>query len=452
MREHEQLSRERTGRTACNAHPGMWLQESRVTRHGWRLHGWRLWVSVAIAITATLLLIAQDQETLRVESPVATTDAGFVDYMASLVGAPVDHGEYTPLRNGDEVFPAMLDAIRQARTRISLESYIYQDGAVGDRLTHELMAAAARGVTVRMVLDAFGSSTLSLESRRRLPEAGVTLKWFNPLRPWTVEETNYRTHAKILVVDGAVAFTGGIDIADHWLGHAEDPAHWRDTQFKVTGGAVSALEAAFFSNWLESGGGSVPVLDPPPDEPSGRARSVVIWSNPTAGASNVKLLYLLSIAGARRTIDIQSPYVILDESTRWSLDRARERGVRIRILTEGDMTDARPVKYASRYDYQALLDSGFEIYEFTPTMMHVKAMTVDGVWSVIGSANFDNRSFELNDELTVAVSDKKLAAQLIADFDADAVRSKKLEATSWRNRSILQKSREYFWSFFGEIF
>jgi len=417
-----------------------------------RVRGWRLWVLVAIGITATLLLIAQDQDTLQVQSPVAATEHRFTEYVASLVGAPVDHSEYTPLRNGDEVFPAMLDAIRQARTRISLESYIYQDGVVGDRFTHELMAAAARGVTVRMVLDAFGSSTLSRESRRRLPAAGVALKWFNPLRPWTVEETNYRTHAKILVVDGTVAFTGGVDIADHWLGRAEAPANWRDTQFKVTGGAVRALEAAFFANWLESGGGSMPVLDPAADEPPGHARSVVIWSNPTAGASNVKLLYLLSIAGARQSIDIQSPYVILDESTRWSLDRARERGVRIRILTEGDMTDARPVKYASRNDYQGLLDGGFEIYEFTPTMMHVKAMTVDGVWSVIGSANFDNRSFELNDELTVAVFDRKLAAQLIADFDADAARSKKLDADSWRRRSILQKSREYFWSFFGEIF
>jgi cardiolipin synthase A/B len=408
-------------------------------------------VLVAIAITATLLLVAQDQETLRVESPVAATDARFADYVASLVGAPVDDGEYTPLRNGDEVFPAMLDAIRQARQRISLESFIYEDGEVGDQFTRELVGASRRGVTVRVVLDAFGS-TLSHESRDQLQSAGVTFVWFNPLRPWTIEETNYRTHRKILVADGEVAFTGGIGFADHWLGRADRPEHWRDTQFKVTGAAVRALESAFYENWLESGGGSVPALDPAEDEPPGRARSVVIWSNPTAGASNVKLLYLLSIAGARRTIDIESPYVILDESTRWSLDRARERGVRIRILTESDLTDARPVKYASRYDYQALLESGFEIYEFTPTMMHVKAMTIDGVWSVIGSANFDNRSFELNDELTVAVSDKTLAARLIADFEADAARSKKLDAESWRDRSVLQKSREFFWSFFGEIF
>lgn len=416
-----------------------------------RLRGWKRWVFFAVVVTATLLLIAQDQETLRVDSPVAATDPRFADYVASLVGAPLNHGEYTPLRNGDEVFPAMLDTIRRARERISLESFIYEDGEVGDRFTRELADAARRGVTVRVVLDAYGSS-LSRQSREQLESAGVSFVWFNPVRPWTIEEANYRTHRKILVADGDVAFTGGIGIADHWQGRAEHPEHWRDTQFKVTGASVRALESAFYENWLESGGGSVPALDPAEQTPPGSARSVIVWSNPTAGASNVKLLYLLSIAGARRTIDIQSPYVILDESTRWALDRARERGVRIRLLTEGDLTDAKPVKYASRHDYQGLLDSGFEIYEFAPTMMHVKAMVVDGTWSVIGSANFDNRSFELNDELTAGVADKTLAAHLTSDFEKDASRSKKLDAASWRERSVLQKAREYFWSFFGEIF
>ena len=206
----------------------------------------------------------------------------------------------------------------------------------------------------------------------------------------------------MLAVDGDVAFTGGLGIADHWQGHAQDPDHWRDTQFKVTGPAVRALEASFYENWLESGGGSVPALDPERPPQGTGARSIVVWSNPTGGASNVKLLYLLSIGGARSTIDIQSPYFILDESTRWSLDAARQRGVRVRIVTDGELTDARPVKFASRDGYQRLLAGGYEIFEYQPTMMHVKAMVVDGVWSVIGSANFDNRSFELNDELTIA--------------------------------------------------
>lgn len=417
----------------------------------WVLRGWRLALLIGIAITALVLLLAQDQETLQVENPVAATDPRFADYVASLVGAPVEPGgEYVVLRNGDEVFPPMLEAIRSAQRRISFESFIYEDGVAGDPFTMELAAAARRGVTVRIVLDAVGGE-LSDESAGKLQQAGVEIRWFNPIRPWSLEETNYRTHRKVLVVDGDVAFTGGIGLADHWLGHAQDPDHWRDTQFKVTGPAVRALEASFYENWLESGGRSVPALDP--DRPAqGTARSVVVWSNPTGGASNVKLLYLLSIAAARQRIDIESPYFILDESSRWALHQARQRGVRIRVVTDGEITDAMPVKYSSREGYQQLLDWGVEIYEYQPTMMHVKAMMVDGAWSVIGSANFDNRSFELNDELTIGVADPGLATALTNDFEADIAKSKRLHPATWRDRSLLAKSRERFWAMFGELF
>ncbi len=333
--------------------------------------------------------------------------------------------EYLVLRNGDEVFPAMLDAIRRAERRIIFESFIYEEGVVGNQFTAELVAAARRGVTVRIVLDAFGAN-LTRASVDSLTSAGVEVRWFNPIRLWSLEEANYRTHRKVLVVDGRIGFTGGIGLADHWRGNAEDVDHWRDTQFRVTGPGVRALEAAFYENWIESGGRSAPALDP--EQPGhGNARSVVLWSNPTGGASNVKLLYLLSLASARQRIDIQSPYFILDESSRWALSEARKRGVRIRIVTDGEITDAKPVKYSSREGYQQLLDWGVEIYQYRPTMMHVKAMIVDDVWSVFGSANFDNRSFELNDELTVAAADTQLARDLTRDFDEDLSKSKRID-------------------------
>ncbi len=201
------------------------------------------------------------------------------------------------------------------------------------------------------------------------------------------------------------------------------PKHWRDTHFSVTGPAVRALEASFYENWLESGGGSVPALDPEKPPQGTGARSVVIWSNPTSGASNVKLMYLLSIGAARSRIDIQSPYFVLDESTRWSLEQAAQaRRARPHPHRRRDhRRDAREVREPRGYD--ALLEAGFEIYEYEPTMMHVKAMVIDGVWSVIGSANFDNRSFELNDELTIGVADRELAAALTADFDRDLART-----------------------------
>jgi cardiolipin synthase len=259
----------------------------------------------------------------------------------------------------------------------------------------------------------------------------------------------------VLVVDGRVAFTGGVGLADHWRGDAQGPDYWRDTQVRVRGPAVRALEASFYENWLESGGTEAPRLDPePPERPQSTpgSRTIVSWSNFSGGASNVKLLYLLAIAGARRTIDIQSPYVVLDASMRWSLADARSRGVRVRILTDGDQTDAGPVKAASRAAYDTLLGQGIVIAEYQPTMMHVKAMVVDGIWSIVGTANFDNRSLELNDELIVSVQDPQLAATLTAAFEADLKRSKVLDLQSWRGRPGWHRLYERFWSLFGELF
>ena len=427
-------------------------EPGKVARTKGKRRKWPYWVAIAIVIVAVLLLIAQDQDTLRVESPVDAADPRFADYVASLVGAAVEPGDaYTVLRNG-EAFPPMLEAIERSKTRINFETYVFKDETIGERFLQALERASQRGVKVRLILDPIGS-VLKKESEERMTKAGIQLSWFNTLSFWALEETNYRTHRKVMVVDGDVAFTGGMGIADQWLGNAQDPDHWRDTQFKITGPAVRALEASFYENWIESGGRSAPALDPElPSRPTG-ARSVVLWSNPTAGASNVKLLYLLAIGAARKTLDIQSPYITLDESTRWSLAEARKRGVRVRIVTEGEVTDAMPVKHASRYGYQDLLDQGVEIYEYQPTMMHTKAMMVDGSFSVIGSANFGNRSFELNDELTVAVFDPDLAGALSRDFEADLQASRRLDAATWKDqRSIIGKMQEWFWSHFSEIF
>jgi cardiolipin synthase A/B len=411
------------------------------------------WVAFSLTVVAFVLYLAQDPETLHVESPVAAADPRFPDYVASLVGAPVEEGDaYSVLHNGDETYPAMLSAIDGARSRVNFETYVFSDGEIADRFVDALARAAQRGVVVRIVLDPVGSS-LNAKSTDRLKEAGAKLAWFNPLSFFTIEALNYRTHRKTLVVDGDVAFTGGMGVADQWLGHAQGKENWRDTQFRITGPAVRALEGSFYENWIETGGLSAPALDPPMPPRATGARSVVVWSNPMTGASNIKLQYLLAIGAARKTIDIQSPYITLDPSTQWSLDRARERGVRIRLLAEGDITDAMPVKHASRYDYQRLLDAGYEVAEYQPTMMHTKAMVVDGIFSIIGSANFGNRSFELNDELAVGVYDAELAAELTRDFEADLRSSKRLDAATWpKQRSFDGKINEWFWDFFGEMF
>jgi cardiolipin synthase len=423
------------------------MAEPRPRRH------WPYRVAIAFAVVGVLLLIAQDQETIRVESPVEAADPRFPDYLASLIGtAAIDGNGYTVLRNGDEAYPAMLDAIGKARSRVSFESYVAKDGVIGEQFVAALVAAAGRGVAVRLVLDSMGAS-LSDETQDRLTKAGVQLKWFNPLRFWSLEETNYRTHRKILVADGEVGFIGGMGVDDQWSGHAQDKEHWRDTQFRVEGPVVRMLEASFYENWLESGGRSAPALDPEPAPRPAGARSVVLWSNPTAGASNIKLLYLVAIGAARHEVVIQSPYVTLDESTLWSLTEARRRGVRVRILCEGPVTDAMPVKHASRSEYQDLLDLGVEIAEYQPTMMHAKVVVIDGIVNLIGSANFGNRSFELNDEVVVAVHDRGLAASLLRDFESDLQKSTTMNAATWKDqRSFVGKIQEEFWFYFSEIF
>jgi cardiolipin synthase len=405
----------------------------------------RRWPWLVALGVAGFFWLVQDPHTLQVRSPVAAADPDFPDYAASLIGAPVTAGDtFEVLQDGDEIFAAMLEAVQQARRRISF-----------GRFTEAFAAAARRGVEVRIVLDGYGASDLPRASIERLEGAGVLLVWFNSLRPWSLDRVNYRTHRKVLVVDGTVAFTGGVGLADHWAGRGQDPDHWRDTQVKVRGPAVRALEASFYENWIESGGTEAPRLDPEPAERPAAApgtRTVVAWSNFSGGASNVKLLYLLSMAASRRSIDIHSPYVVLDASMRWSIAQARGRGVRVRVLTDGDQTDAGPVKAASRAGYDALLEQGVSIAEFSPTMMHVKAMVIDGVWSIVGTANLDNRSLELNDELVVGAHDPALAATLTKAFERDLTRSTTFDLQSWRQRALWRRVPERFWSLFGELF
>lgn len=416
---------------------------------------WR-WPWVVLACVAGVLWLLQDSRTLEVRSPVAASDPDFPDYIASLLGAPVTSGDtFDVLQNGDTIFPAMLAAVEGAQRRISFESFIYSDGEISGQFTRAFAAAARRGVDVRIVLDGYGTNDLPAASVTMLEGAGVRVVWFNRLRPWSLDRVNYRTHRKVLVVDGTVAFTGGVGLADHWRGAAQDPDHWRDTQVRVRGPAVRALEASFYENWIESGGAEAPRLDPEPAEQpraTPDARTIVAWSNFSGGASNVKLLYLLSMASARQSIDIQSPYIVLDSSLRWSLAQARARGVRVRLLTDGEHTDAGPVKAASRAGYEALLGQGVAIAEFAPTMMHVKAMTVDHVWSIVGTANLDNRSLELNDELVMGVQDRALAATLERAFDADLQRSTHLDLDRWRARPLWRRAQERFWSLFAELF
>jgi cardiolipin synthase len=406
------------------------------------------------AVLAVLLGIAQDQTTLRIQSPHAAGDPAFPSYAAALTGAAVTSGnQFDMLVEGEQIFDAMLDAIGNARQRISFESYIYEAGDIGARFDAAFEAAARRGVTLNLVFDAVGSPDLEEKTIPRLEAAGAHISLFNKPAWYTIEELNYRTHRKIMVIDGRTGFTGGVGISDNWLGRVEDGKRWRDSFFRIAGPAVRYLEGGFSENFVEAAGRPVtPQLGNPLPEPGGADQTVVVWSSPTGGGNALKELYLLSIAAARRTIDVASPYFLMDESTEYALTEARKRGVRVRLLVEGDVTDAKPVKYSSRDAYDRLLQQGFEIYEYQPTLMHAKTMVVDDVWSMFGSANFDNRSLELNDELNVATQERGLAARITAQFERDLKSARKLELQRWRQRSRIDKMREWIWSHFGEVF
>ena len=410
-------------------------------------------VLVVLGVVAALLAIAQDQETVKIESARGALDPDFAAYVGALLGTPVTGGnQYQVLDNGDEIYPAMLAAIGGATRRVAFETYIFEKGSTGERFVAAFEAAARRGVQVNLVIDAIGA-TMPDDWIGRLEAAGVKVGTFGEPSWYALEELNYRTHRKILVVDGAIGFTGGVGIADHWLGNAQDKDHWRDTMVRVEGPIARLMEGAFNENFIESLGPVAATVDPPPFvRPDPEDAAMVLRSSPTGGSNDLKRLYLLSIAAARRTLDICTPYFIIDESSDYSLAQAARRGVRIRVLVEGDLTDAKPVKYASRASYQHLMEAGIEIYEYQPTMLHAKVMVVDGVWSMFGSSNFDNRSLELNDEMNVAVRDPSLAARFTRDFEQDLTRARKLDPGQWARRSLLEKTREHFWSYFGEVF
>ena len=428
--------------------------KTRPQRNHWARHH-RILAAVLIGaiVLAVGLLIAQDQATIRIKSSLSAADPRFPQYLANLLGHRLTSNDsYVVHTDGDQAYPAMLAAIDHAKERIALETYIYEKGEVGTRFTDALEAAARRGVRVRIVLDSVGSKKMADEDEKRLEAAGSDIKWVNPIVSFQIEEANYRTHRKALVIDGEVAFIGGMGIADQWLHDQKDLPKWRDTMVEMHGPVVTDVEAAFNQNWIVVAGVVEPEVEPDIAPATGTAKSIVVWSSPQSGANELKILYLLAIAAARQSIDIESPYLITDESSQWSIQDARRRGVRVRLLVEGDKTDAKAVKYAGRGDYEKLLEQGVDIAEYQPTMLHTKAMVIDGLLSIVGSANFDNRSLELNDELNVAVFDRALAARLLQDFERDLTKSKKLDLESWRRRSPFERGRDWLWSYFGEVF
>jgi cardiolipin synthase len=405
-----------------------------------------LTVVITAVVTVLMTLLAQNfvsvERRLDYEiSEMSLADPTFERCMAHLLGPPLVGGNRVDtLLNGDEIFPAMLAAVRKAERSITFETYIYWSGTIGREFSDALAERARAGVRVHVLLDWVGSNQLDEEAVARMVEAGVDVEKYRPLRWYNLSRVNSRTHRKILVVDGKIGFIGGVGIADQWLGNAEDPGHWRDTHYRVEGPVVAHLQAAFTDNWTKTHADVLNEEDYFPKlAKAGDLCAQVFVSSPREGGDSARLMYLLSIAAARQRILIANSYFVPDDLCVQRLVDAKRNGVNVEVIVPGKHIDTKVTRRASRSRWAPLLEAGVAIYEYQPTMFHCKVMVVDDCWTSVGSTNFDNRSFRLNDEANLNVLDRDFASEQAAIFERDKERCRRITLDQWRRRPLREK-------------
>ena len=419
-------------------------------------------VITIVAVLATLVVgllllnlgVGEEKVAYRIDAFYPVEDPQFVHVMGALLGPPVVPGNrYTALVNGDRIFPAMLDAIRGAERSVAFETYIYWSGGIGQAFADALSERARAGVHVHVLLDWIGSGRMSDQLLDELRRSGVEIERYHPPRWLGLGRLNNRTHRKLLIVDGKIAFTGGVGIADEWTGDAQDPQHWRDTHFRFEGPVVAQAQAAFMDNWMKTSGvvfhgtDYFPRVAPAPKEECGADAesdgiAQMFSGSPNEGSGSMELMYLLAIQSAVRTIHLSSAYFVPDASAVRELVEARRRGVDVQIIVPGAHIDTRAVRRASKHAWGPLLAAGIAIFEYQPTMFHVKVMVVDEFMVSVGSTNFDDRSFHLNDESNLNVYDRAFAREQVALFEADRARSTRVTLEAWKRRSAWEKLAE----------
>jgi cardiolipin synthase A/B len=381
----------------------------------------------------------------RLRGEVDVREGSFLRAAEALTGAPVSYGNDADLLiNGDEIFPVYVGAIRDAEETVNLTTYAYWRGDIATEVADTLCEKASAGVECNVILDAVGAARMDRKLVHKMRGAGVSVCFFRPPKPYAVRRLQYRNHRKLLIVDGTTGFTGGVGIAEEWTGNAQDPDHWRDTHVRVSGPVVRGLQGAFAENWLEctgdvlAGDRYLPEVDAVDDG----GPMQVMRSSATVGDSNAEALIYLAVAAAKRSIELTSAYFVPRPAFTQALVEAAERGVRMRILVPGSHIDKQFVRTAGRAAYDELIEAGIEIYEYCPTMLHAKTLTVDGIWSSVGSVNFDNRSFQLHDEVTLCAQSERFAGQLHEIFEKDLEVSERIDPDHWQERSVTQRARE----------
>jgi cardiolipin synthase len=414
---------------------------------------WRRWAWPAAVGAAGLGWYASDSLRHRREGAFGYELAGAVevgtpDFMRAaeaLTGAPITEGNDAELLiNGERIFPAMLETIRSAERSLCLETYVYWQGDIAREVAAAVCDRARAGVDCKVILDALGSIKMERSLVDDMREAGAAVSRFRAPKPWTLRRLTNRTHRRVVVADGEVGMTGGVGIAEEWMGDAEGPDHWRDTHVRVRGPVVRGFQGAFAEHWLEATGEVLggeeflPELEPVDDG----GRMQLVRSKSGVGDTNVEALYYLAIASAKEKIDLTAAYFAPRPAFIEALAESARRGVRIRLLVNGPHTDKELVRVAGRAAYAPLLDAGVEIYEYQPTMLHAKSMVVDGSWCSVGSVNFDNRSFQLHDEATLSIWSEEMAGLLAESFEADIGRADRIEPGRFGKRPPLHRARE----------
>lgn len=388
----------------------------------------------------------------RLEHEYGVADPQFARTMGHFLGPPIVAGNsIETLINGDQIFPAMLEGIRSAKRTVCFETFIFWKSEIGAEFTKALCERAKAGVKVHILIDAIGGGDIDEEDVKALKECGCELQIYYPLHWFDITSAarlNNRTHRKLLIIDGKLGFTGGVGIAQAWTGNAQDKQHWRDNHYRITGPVVNHLQSAFMDHWAEANGGVLHGEDYfPKVEPTGEQWAQVFKSGPSGGSESMQLMFLLSFAAARQRIWIGTAYFVPDDLTLDALIKARKRGVEVKILIPaGELNDVPISVDASRGSWGKILAEGIEIYEYQPTMYHVKLMIVDDRWVSMGSSNLHNRAFRLNGEANLNVLDTGFAAEQAKLFEQDLKASRRCTYEEWMNRPFGDKLREAFFS------
>lgn len=408
--------------------------------------GWRVSGVLAGAVSFALYHTSADSHpaVFALEPDFESDSAEFRATMTGATGMPlVDGNRVEIFNNGDEFYPAMLEAIESARLSITMEQYIFWEGEVGRRFAEALAVKACAGLPVKILVDAIGSATLGSEIFETLRRGGCQLAWFRPIHWYTLHRANRRNHRKSLIVDGAVAFTGGAGIGDHWVGSAANEHEWRDMQIRVEGPSVATLQAGFAQNWMLTTGEIIHGHEFFPEpRVAGSVPVQIILSSPAAGASAAGTMYLIALQCAQRYVYIANPYFIPDSRVIAMLARACQRGVSIKLMLAGQHNDTWWARQNSVRLYGKLAAAGVEIYEYLPTMLHQKTMVVDDAWGTVGTTNFDNRSFALSEETNICFHDSALIEQLRIIFEADLAACERVDIGEWERRGFWKRTKE----------